>query len=302
MADMNQLQMPIANQGAADRAAAAAEARRQANMSTAGVQSRARMQSSLAMTSGQAMMGGSVVAQQAAAIQAREQAAIAAETAKAELQLNVGQAQKELFDTELRMTEQQTIHEEAMKNRHTAQIAKLTAAGRDVKQKLLDDQIKFDRTQREVRFATDRQFADFMYTKTKDENALKEYEQAVNHAIEMDNIMVRSAFAALEQEERNQFAMDEYKRDQALLQKIRAYKAALEAKARAARRKQNGMGRMLGATKVAAGIAVAMTPGGQVAGGTLIGSGVAQYTQAEGAGDKMPIQKGDENSVEKAQI
>lgn len=274
MVDVNKLQMPVANQSAVDRASAV---------------NQARMQSNLAMTSGQAMMSGPAAAQKAAGQMAKQQGQIAAQAKQAEIKQEVGLAQQELHNTAQRHDEQQIMHSENMAKRHESQRLKLSKLGRDVKQKLLDDNLEFDKTQRETRFRTERQLADFVTLKTQDEQALKAYAQSVEAAYKKDIIMMRAAYAALDREERHQFSLDERERNKQLEAEIKEYKARLEAEARRKRRGANGTARMIGAAKVAAGVYIATLPGGQTAGTSLAVSGAKDFAGAEGASDQETL-------------
>lgn len=259
--------MPIANQAAADRASVA---------------SRARMQSNLAMSSGQAMMSGPAVAQKAAGVQAQEQGQIAAQAKRAEIQADVGQAQQELHATDLRMREQQANHEEQMATRHTEQRNKLRMLGRDVEQKLLEDTLKFDKTEREARFANQRQLSDFLKTQAHDEQVIANYQQSVKAALDKDLIMMRGAFRALEAAEQHQFSLDERERNKELQDKIRAYKEDLQRKLDEQKKKNDSWGNMMAAGKMVVGGALLATGVGGAAGATLLASGASDVLSSQG--------------------
>ena len=261
-------QMPIANQEAADRASTTSRARMQANAS--------------APSAGAAMMAGPAAAQKAAGVQAQEQGQIVAQAQDAVVQKSVGQAQQELHDTELRQKEQQTIHAEAMGKRHASAKNRMNSFGRDIKQKLFEDQLTFDKTEREAKFANQRQMSDFMSIKAADEQSMKNYEQAVQAAIQKDIIMLESAFNALSHAE-VEAAGDENKRlDKEANARVAAAKKAIAARLKRSRGRAAYTKQGIGVLKVAAGAYIATLPGGQAAGGSLAMQGGSEIVAAEG--------------------
>jgi hypothetical protein len=259
-------QMPVANQAAADRASTTSRARMQAN--------------SAAPSAGAAMMAGPAAAQKAAGVQAQEQGQIAAQAQEAVVQKSVGQAQQELHNTQLRQKEQQTIHAEAMGKRHASAKNRMNSFGRDIKQKLFEDQLTFDKTERETRFANQRQMADFMSIKAADEQSIKNYEQSVQAAVQKDIIMMESAFKALQQAE-IQAATDSNRRlDKESAARIKKAKEILEAKIKKSRRRGAYVKQGLGVAKMAVGATAMYYTGGTV-GGSLVVSGGSEAVAAE---------------------
>ena len=259
-------QMPIANQAAADRASTTSRARMQANAS--------------APSAGAAMMAGPAQAQKAAGIQATEQGQIAAEAQTAVVQKSVGQAQQELHATDLRQKEQQTIHAESMEKRHTAMKSKVAALGRDVKQKLLDDQLEFDETEREARFKSQRQLQDFLTIKAVDQQAMKNYEQSVQAAIQKDVMMMESAYKSLVQAENQHFEDKNRRLDKESNERIKKAKEVIEANLKKSRRRGAYVKQGLGVAKMAVGATAMYYTGGTV-GGSLVVSGGSEAVAAE---------------------
>jgi hypothetical protein len=255
---INDLKMPVANQAAADRASTA---------------SRARMQSNLAMSSGQAMMSGPAVAQKAAGAQAQEQAQIVAQAGQAQVQQTAGQAQAELAQAALRQREQNAINSEEMAKRHDSQRAKLASFGRDVEQELLTKQLSFDKTQREDRFADQRQLADFVRMEAADEQSLRNYTQAVEAAIDKDITMLESAYKTLVQAEYGEFADREQTLDEESMARIKNAKKKIKADLDKAKKKAKTTKGWMAAIKIGAGAALIATGVGVGAGTSLAVSG-----------------------------
>lgn len=259
-------QMPVANQAAADRASTA---------------NRARMQANTAQSAGSAMMSGPAAAQKAAGAAATAQGDIAASAQQAEVQKSVSQAQGDLHNAQLRHAEQQTVHKEAMAQRHTSLRSKMSSLGRDVKQKLLDDQLEFDKTQREARFKTQRQLQDFMTVKAMDQQAMKNYQQEVQAAIQKDVMMMESAYKTLVQAEAQAQTDRNRKLDKEANARIKRAKEIIEEKLRKSRKRAGVMKRNMGVVKGAAGVGLMFVPGGQAAGASLAVSGASDAVAGE---------------------
>lgn len=258
--------MPVANQAAADRASTT---------------NRARMQANTAQSAGQAMMSGPAVAQKAAGQAAQAQGQIAAQAQQTVIQKSVGQAQSDLHAADLRHKEQQTIHTEAMANRHTSLKSKMSELGRDVKKELLDDQLEFDKSQRETRFKTQRQLQDFMNIKGMDQQAMKNYQQSVEAAIQKDVHMMESAYKTLVQAE-SQASTDRNRMlDKEANARIKQAKKVLEEKLAKSRRRAGTFKRNMGIAKTAAGVGLMFVPGGQAAGASLAVSGASDAVEGE---------------------
>ena len=263
---MAELQMPIANKAAAKRVKAGQAVQVQQQLKAAGATPTGpgAIQTAAAGFAGQQ-------AQADVAGQAAENARIA----------NTAQ---QGFQQETLRTEETNLQKQAELETVRAETeVRLAEAGRDIESKLLDKELSFNEITREAEFANERQLADYMAMHAKDEEDFKNKSAEMIRASDAKIHTLERANEVLLKNMTNEFKSGQAKLDRATQDRIRKAQAVLAAKIAKEKKKNNQIGKAIGAVKIVAGVAIAAYSGGtaSAAGGAVAASGASDLAGGE---------------------
>lgn len=156
---------------------------------------------------------------------------------------------------------------------------RLSALGEDVKDKLLDSRIRFERDQDGRKFSNERQLADYAAANARTDIEFQQKMRDMQEVAERKILMMEIAYRKLEQAERQGFMKEDQRLDFESTRALAQRKAALEKKIRKEQAKaRNNMMIAQGIGTVVGAAAGSFVPGGTAAGAVIGGSlGTAIY-------------------------
>lgn len=162
----------------------------------------------------------------------------------------------------------------------------LAKLGQDVKQRLFDDRLRFERDEAGRKFSNERQLSDWAVATAGSQEALRDRMQQIEQATQRELVVMKAAAARLEQSIKQNFADSERELDQASKARIIQMKADLDREIEAKSARAAAIGNILsGAASgaMAGGAASGGNPWGFVIGGVL-GAGGAAMANKQSSG------------------
>ena len=160
----------------------------------------------------------------------------------------------------------------------------MSSLGRDIQAKLLDKELALNERTGQLEFTNERQLADLAAKISRDENSLAQNLQDMDQAAQTR--LAASEYAANTYAQAYEFASRDRQMasDRAFMESLKQKKAEAEARARKARKKAAGVGKMIGAAKMAAGAAIIYGSGGTATtlGASMMTEGGSQVASSEG--------------------
>ncbi len=262
-------EMPIANNQAARNVAAANAIKMQQGMGQ--------------MTQAQAVAGGPSLAQQAGAEVAQQQAAVNTAQAQAEAQRDVQGIELDYNAMKIDEEKRHIMEAEQRENRRIDNEMMLAKLGSDIQEKVLNDRMNFQSTERGVTFGSQRQLAHYTAMQAKNLAEYQKYEQDVLQAHETEMQMYDEAYKVYEMREKQMFKSGEAALDRESVNRVRAKKEEIARRRRAAQKRHGFQTKVIGAATVVAGafITGASFGGAGVVGASMMAQGAKTYSEGE---------------------
>lgn len=249
MIDLNKMEMPVANKKAAEQVDRA---------SKIGLQQQFKQLGAAApVTSGDIQQqGAAVTGQTVAAANAANQA---------DVQRDITTAQRDFQSGQMDQAEQNILDDTALADQRIALEEQLAGMGRDVREKLLDREIRLDERTGELAFTNERQLADLAVAIARDDNDLDRKLQDMQQASQRR--LAAAEYAANTYAQAMDFASKDrrFAEDRAMMEEIRRRKQQADDELRKAKQKAATTRKIIGATKIAAAAAITYASGGSAA-------------------------------------
>jgi len=157
------------------------------------------------------------------------------------------------------------------------QSSRLKSMGRDIEDQLFNQRLAFDTRADQVKFANERQLADYLVSKSASDEEFRNFEQATSQASKKKIDAMNFAYNTFVQAETHLMQSEQNEQNREMLKRVRARKQEME-KAKAEMAKKASITRkIVGAGKLVAAAAVTYA-GNPVTGSTLAASGASDLT------------------------
>lgn len=257
------MQMPVASKSAAQQVQATNDIALQQQMKQAGANT--------PVTTADIQNLGTQQAQQQTALGQAEQQASLSDT--------INSAQRDFQTQQNQAAQQGIMDDQARAQARIDAEERLASLGSDVRETLLDRELRLNENTNQLQFTNERQMADLAIKLSTDErdlaNNLREMEQASNKEMQAAQFEVEAYAQAQDFIKRDR----ELSADIDLQRRIAQAQRDAEDRARKARKKAGVTRKIIGAAKIAAGVAIATVPGGQAAGASVAVGGASDIAQ-----------------------